>query len=213
MSLYPLFLKLEGRRCVVIGGGSVASRKVASLLKCGARVVVVSPEVCDEIARRAEDGTIELLPRPFQPDDLQGATLAVAATDHRTVNEAVYEAGKASGALVNVVDVPDLCDYYVPASFERGDLQVAICTGGSFPALAKQVRLSLEERFGPEYTAYVQLLARFRAEVKERIEGSHARAEVERAFLKLPILELVAQGNEAEAERLLRESLEKACGA
>lgn len=207
MSLYPMFIKLEGRRCVVIGGGNVATRKVLSLLKCGGKVLVVSPELCPELEKRVEAGDIAVERRPFERDDLKGAAVAIAATSRRDVNEAVSAAGRDFGVPVNVVDVPDLCDFYVPAMVERGDLQLAISTGGSFPALAKRLRILLEGQFGPEYGEYVGLLMRYRQEIKARVNDSHKRAKAEEAFLELPLLELLAGGRRDEAENALRECM------
>lgn len=211
MPLYPLFLKLEGRRCVVIGGGKVATRKVQSLIECGARVLVVSPELCPELEKRASAGEIDVVRRGFEPDDIRGAVVAIAATSLRSVNETVVEAGRAIGVLVNVVDVPGLCDFYVPSSFERGDLQIAVSTGGAFPALAKKLRIALEAQFGPEYQAYLELLTRFREQVKARIADSHRRAEAENAFLELPVFDLLAEGKREEAESALGQCLSRFC--
>jgi len=205
MRLYSLCLKLEGRRCLVIGGGNVAKRKVASLKECGADVLVVSPELCPELADRAARGEIQALQRAFQPEDLEGAALAIAATDNPAVNQAVAAAGKDAGVLVNVVDVPDLCDFYVPASVRRGDLEIAVSTTGAFPALAKRLRIELEGQFGPEYEAYLELLARFRRELKARIPDAAIRNRAEEAFLDSPALSLLAQHKVHEAEQVLAE--------
>jgi len=205
MPLYPLFLKLDGRRCLVVGGGTVAARKVASLLECGAIVEVVSPALCADLEQRAEAGDIAVTQRPFVAEDLDGATLAVAATSLREVNEAVAASARDRGIFVNVVDVPDLCDFYVPAHFARSDLQVAVCTGAAYPVLSKRLRIALEEQFGPEYAEYMAFLARFRQEVKARVADSHERARIETAFLDAPVLGLLSEGNRDEAERVLAE--------
>ena len=204
-----MFLKLDGRRCVVVGGGNIATRKVLSLLKCGASVLLVSPEFCPELEKRAAAGEIAVERRPFERGDLEGATVAIAATSRRDVNEAVAAAGRDFGVPVNVVDVPDLCDFYVPAMVERGDLQIAISTGGAFPALAKRLRILLEEQFGPEYGEYVGLLMRYRQEIKARVSDSHKRAKAEEAFLELPLLELLESGRRDEAENALRECVSR----
>jgi len=203
MPLYPLFLKLDGRRCVVVGGGTVAARKVRALLECGARVTVVSPEIRAELEKCAEANEIKIVHRAFEPGDLEGAAIAIAATNDRKVNEAVANAGRERGVLVNVVDVPGLCDFYVPSRVDRGDLQIAICTGGAFPAFAKRLRLALEKQFGPEFAAYLELLARYRQEAKARIADPHQRAKAEEAFLDSPAFALVAEGKYEEAEKAL----------
>ena len=203
IALYPIFMKLEGRRCVVVGGGAVAARKVQSLVESGAEVRVVSPEICEELRQRAAEGEIEVVPREFAHDDLRGAALAIAATNHRAVNEAVLAAGRERGVLVNVVDVPDLCDFYVPSRLDRGNFQIAICTAGAFPALAKKTRLALTQQFGPEYADYMDFLQRFRQEAKVRVSDPYVRAQKEEAFLSAPILDLLVQGKRDEAEEIL----------
>lgn len=207
MPLYPLFLKLDGRRCVVVGGGTIAARKVRALLECGARVAVVSLELHTKLEEYAEANEIEIVRRAFEPGDLEGAAVAIAATNNRKVNEAVAKASRERGVLVNVVDVPDLCDFYVPSRVDRGDLQIAIGTGGAFPALAKRLRLALEKQFGPEFAAYVELLGRYRQEAKTRIVDPRQRTKAEEAFLDSPAFALVAEGKHEEAEKALEACL------
>ena len=213
MPLYPLSLKLNGRRCVVVGGGAVAERKIASLLECGADVTVVAPEATPAIRDWAAKARIRLLGRTFQPADVAGAVIAIAATDDNAVNLAVAKAANASGTLVNVVDVPELCDFYVPASLTRGDLQITLSTGGASPALAKRLRIDLERDFGPEYETYLQLLARLRAELKARVPDRARRNEAEDQFLASPALRLIAEGRVKDAEQILADCLRMAEGA
>ena len=154
--LYPLFMDVSGRRCVVIGGGGVASRKARGLLASGARVVVVSPEVSPEI--EAMDVTVER--RPYAPGDLAGAALAFAATDRREVNAAVAREATENGIPVNVADRPDEGDFALPSVLRRGGLQVAVSTGGASPTLARKIRDALEPSFAAEWAGIVE---RFRA--------------------------------------------------
>jgi len=210
VSLYPLSLKIDGRRCLVVGGGAVAERKIASLLECGADVVVVAPDATDQIRAWAASGRIKFFERPFEPADMAGALIAIAATGDPRVNSAVADVARASGALVNVVDVPELCDFYVPASVTRGDLQIAISTGGSSPALAKRLRIDLDRQFGPEYETYLELLARLRAELKARVPDRVRRNEAEEQFLASPALSLIADGRLKDAEQILAECLRMA---
>ena len=210
MPLYPLSLKIDGRRCLVAGGGAVAERKVASLLECGADVVVVAPDATDQIRAWSASGRIKFFERPFEPSDVAGALIAIAATDDPRVNSAVADAARASGALVNVVDVPELCEFYVPASVTRGDLQITISTGGSSPALAKRLRIDLERQFGPEYESYLQLLARLRSELKARVPDRARRNKAEEQFLASPALSLIADGRLKDAEQILSDCLRMA---
>lgn len=212
MRLYPMALKIEGRRCVVIGGGTIAERKVDSLLVCKALVTVVSPECTPEIEGWAEQGLIGLERRPFVPGDVRGALLVIAATNIREVNEAVFEAGHAAGAIVNVVDVPDLCDYYVPATVTRGDLQIAISTGGACPAMSKDLRKKLGKQFGPEYEHYVRVGEWLRLALLGKVPDPELRKEALEQFLASDALALVALGDEAGARSIAESCLRKALG-
>lgn len=207
MRLYPLYLKIDGRRCVVVGGGTVARRKVASLLDYGARVSVVSPELCPELEDFAARGEIEAIRRGFEAGDLDGAILAIAATDKESVNRAVLDAGRAAGVWVNVVDVPALCDFYVPASIRRGPIEIAIGTSGQCPALAKRLRIELEKAVGPEYEPYAELCGRLRTALQARVPEAERRVAAEKEFLDSPALSLLAEGKEEEAERVMQECL------
>ena len=154
--LYPLFMDVSGSRCVVVGGGGVASRKARGLLESGARVVVVSPEVVPEI--EGMDVTVER--RPYRPGDLAGAALAFAATDRREVNAAVAREAKENGIPVNVADRPAEGDFALPSVLRRGGLQVAVSTGGASPTLARKIRAAMEPSFAAEWAGIVE---RFRA--------------------------------------------------
>ncbi len=150
--LYPLFMDVSGRRCVVVGGGGVASRKARGLLESGARVVVVSPEVTPEI----EDMDVTVERRPYAPGDLAGCTLAFAATDSREVNAAVVREAEEHGIPVNVADRPAEGDFALPSVLRRGGLQVAVSTGGASPTLARRIRDAMEPSFAAEWESVVE---------------------------------------------------------
>ena len=209
MKLYPVNLKIAGRKCVVVGGGNVAERKIGVLLSCGAEVTVISPEFGRCIEELVERGAIRAVSRCFRSGDLEGAFLVIAATSDRETNEAVYREGHEAGALVNVVDVPDLCDFYVPARVTRGDLSIAIGTGGSFPALCKRLRKELEVQFGPEYADYLELLEACRKDIREALPDAARRREAEGALLEVPVLRLLAEGKAEEAAKALHECVER----
>jgi precorrin-2 dehydrogenase/sirohydrochlorin ferrochelatase len=154
-SLFPMFLKLEARRCLVVGAGSVAAGKIDGLVETGARVLVVATWALPQVTERAEAGQIELQLRPFSLDDLTGAFLAIVATSSADLNREIYREALRRGVLCNVVDVPELCDFYYPAVVRRGDLQIAISTNGQSPALAKRLREQLEQQFGPAYAEWI----------------------------------------------------------
>jgi precorrin-2 dehydrogenase/sirohydrochlorin ferrochelatase len=162
MSFYPICLDLEGRRCVVVGGGRVAERKVLGLLSCSAQVSVISPELTDELLRRHDDSSIRWINREYRTGDLQQAFLVIAATDNEETQKQVYEEAATHNLLVNVADVPQRCNFILPATVRQGDLIVAISTAGKSPALARKLRIELEKRFGAEYRVLVDILGAVR---------------------------------------------------
>jgi precorrin-2 dehydrogenase/sirohydrochlorin ferrochelatase len=153
---YPVNLVLDGRACLVVGGGTVALRKVEGLLACGARVRVVAPRISRELR---ELSSVMCDERPWEPEDMDGAWLVIAATDDPAVNRAVYEAGERSGIWVNGADDPANCAFTLPSVVRRGDLQLTVSTGGRSPALATWLRRRLEGEIGPEYAVLLDLLA------------------------------------------------------
>jgi precorrin-2 dehydrogenase/sirohydrochlorin ferrochelatase len=172
--LYPIFLDLSGRRCVVVGGGEVASRKAHKLLQARARVVVISPEIKPEL----ESVAVEIHRRHYREGDLEGAYLAFAATDSRETNAAVAWEAKERGIPVNVADKPSDGDFALPSTLRRGSLQVAVSTGGASPTLARRIKNELEEAFGPEWAGVVEEFDKARRngrETDERLEEEVSR--------------------------------------
>ncbi|MFO8013144.1 MAG: bifunctional precorrin-2 dehydrogenase/sirohydrochlorin ferrochelatase [Phycisphaerae bacterium] len=176
---YPIVLDLAGRRAVVVGGGRVALRKARALAEAGARVTAVAPEFLPEFAEAAG---VECVEAPYAAGHLDGAVLAIAATDDETVNRRVAGDARAAGVLVNVVDVPEACDFIVPAQVRRGDLLVAITTGGAAPSLSRRLRERLEAAFGPEWEAYLEQLRAVRERV---LSEGHPPAVRRRIFERL----------------------------
>jgi len=154
-ALFPIFLKLSGKRCLVVGAGKVGEAKIVGLTETGADVRVVALHASDAVRELAKAAKIVLELRAFSPDDLDGVFLAVVATASSRLNQAIYNEAQRRGILCNVVDVPDLCDFYYPAVVRRGDLQIAISTNGQSPALAQRLRLQLERQFGLGYAHWV----------------------------------------------------------
>ena len=161
-SLFPMFLKLEGKQCLVVGAGNVGESKIAGLLDTGAHIRVVSLEASESVREWARAGKIELELRHFNPGDLDGAFLAIVATSSRPLNERIYNEAQRRRVLCNVVDVPDLCDFFYPSVVRRGDLQIAVSTAGKSPSLAQKIRQQLERQFGPAYTEWVTELGQTR---------------------------------------------------
>jgi precorrin-2 dehydrogenase / sirohydrochlorin ferrochelatase len=189
-SLFPMFLKLAGKQCLVIGAGKVGEPKITGLLDTGARIRVVALEATAAVQEWAREGKIALELRAFAPEDLDGIFLAVAATWSRDLNERIYREAHSRGVLCNVVDVPDLCDFFYPAVVRRGDLQIAVSTAGQTPSLAQKIRLQLEQQFGPGYAEWVAELG----ETRRLILGSDLDRE-----RKLDLLHSLASREAAEA--------------
>jgi len=162
---YPAILLLEGRLAVVVGGGRVAERKVGTLLDAGAKVRVVAPDATAGIRSSADAGDIELIDRRYEHGDLAGSAAVVAATDDEEVNRGVFAEATGAGIPVNVVDNVSLCTFIAPSIVRRGDLVVAISTGGNAPALAVRIRERMEREFGQEYARFLALMGELREQV------------------------------------------------
>jgi precorrin-2 dehydrogenase/sirohydrochlorin ferrochelatase len=206
---YPAILLLEGRLAVVIGGGQVAERKVRTLLDAGAKVRIVSSEVTKGIRRRADSGDIELVERRYESGDLAGAAAAVAATDDEEVNRGVFAEATDAGIPVNVVDNVSLCTFIAPSIVRRGNLVVAISTGGAAPALAVRIRERLEREFGEEYERFLSLMAELREQVKVP-GGQDDRAKAWYRVVDSDVMDLVRAGETDRArERAIELLLEE----
>ncbi len=162
MTLFPMFLKLEGRRCLVVGAGAIAEPKIASLLLARATVTVVAPRATPQVRALARSRQILFSKRKYVPRDLSGMFLVVAATNSPTVHKQIYQLAQRRGILCNSVDDPPRCDFFYPAVVRRGPLQIAISTSGASPALAQRLRKQLARQFGVEYAAWVQRLSEAR---------------------------------------------------
>lgn len=178
MSLYPVFLKLNGRKVLVIGGGSVAEQKIEGVLHAAADVTVVSPRVTDRIRRWAEEGRLQQVAAEYRAGMVLGYFLVIAATDSEPVNRAVSEEAREAGALANAVDDPDYCNFFAPAVVKRGDFQIAISTGGASPALAQHVRRQLEEQYGVEYGPWTAWLGRARDLLRQALPRGENRKQM-----------------------------------
>lgn len=165
---YPISLNLQGKKCVVVGGGRVAFRKVTTLLNCGADITVISPKPHAEISKLFKNKAIRLVRRNYERGDLRRAALSIAATHVKEINRKVAEESKKNGTPVNVVDDAELSDFIIPSSFRRGGLSVAVSTSGMSPALAKKIRAKLEKKIGIEYAYLLSLIAEIRSEIKKK---------------------------------------------
>jgi len=181
-----MFLKLAQRPCLVVGAGTIAESKIASLLEAEGKIWVIAPEATEQVRSWAEAKKIEWHPRKFQREDLAGMFLVVAATSSKELHEEIFKEARSRGVLCNIVDVPALCDFYYPAVVQRGALQIAISTSGRSPALAQRLRKELEEQFGPEYEEWMEQLGDARdeqdagdADPEERKRLRHMQASEE----------------------------------
>ncbi|MBI3966427.1 MAG: bifunctional precorrin-2 dehydrogenase/sirohydrochlorin ferrochelatase [Chloroflexi bacterium] len=196
---YPIFLRLEDRPCVVVGGGGVAERKIRSLLEAGARVTVVAPAVTPPLRDLARAGDVVWYERGYEPGDLAGAFLAFAASDRRGVNRAVGTEARERNIPFNAADSPAECTFVVPATVREGDLTIAISTSGQSPAVARRLRLELQTRFVAGYAELLRWLGALRAPVKEWCPDPVAREELFRAVAESDVLDWLRQGDRAEA--------------
>src|SRR6266568_3675077 len=176
--MFPMFLKLEGRRVLVVGAGTVAEGKIRGLLEAGASVQVVAPKAVWQIQKWAWEGVVDWKPRTFVPSDLDPVTLVIAATSSHEVNSPVFTESQKRKVLCNAVDDPANCDFYYPAVVRRGDLQIAISTNGRSPALAQRLRRELEEQFGPEYETWVAELGQARDHLMAETMDGEARRKL-----------------------------------
>ena len=199
---YPIFLNIQGKRCVVIGGGKVALRKVKMLLDCRANVSVISPKPHPEIVKLSKKRAIHLIQRDYEAQDLKGAVIAIACTDVKEVNRKVADKAKKTGVLVNVADDLKPSDFIIPSFFRRGNLTVAVSTSGKSPALARKIRMKLEKSFGEEYTSLLSLIGEVRSTLREK--GYIVDAEAWQEALDIDLLiQLVRSGQRKKAKAIM----------
>ncbi len=194
-----MFADLRGRRCVVVGGGAVAQRKVASLLTCGARVTLISPTVAQRLSQWVREGTIRHLARRFRAGDVRGAWLVCACTDDPQINEAAALAGRRRGVFTNVVDQPRQCSFIAPAVARRGSLTIAVSTTGASPSLAKALRDDVARLLGDGYAPMAHLLSRLRPLAHERLPRYAERKRYFHRLVNGNVFRLVRDGQALEA--------------
>jgi precorrin-2 dehydrogenase / sirohydrochlorin ferrochelatase len=165
VSLFPLFLKLEGKRCLVVGAGLIGLEKVESLLRCGASIRVIAPQAVERVQQLSSRGDIEWLARSFAPEDAAGCDLIIAATNDRQVNQAVFAEASRRSILCNTADDPPLCDFFFGSIVQRGDLQIAISTAGQSPALAQRLRREIDAQLPANLGTWLDDLGNLRREI------------------------------------------------
>jgi precorrin-2 dehydrogenase / sirohydrochlorin ferrochelatase len=199
--LYPVSLVVSGKRCVVVGGGSVAARKAAGLMAAGADVVVIAPNVCDEVGALG----VEVIKRPYRSGDLDSAWLAISATGDPVTNRQVYADGRLARVWVNAADDPDACSFTLPAVVRQGPVSVAVSTSGYSPALAGWIKEQIAEKLGPEIALLAELLSEARDELKAA--GRSTEAVDWRRALDSDMLDLIRTGQTAQARERLQACL------
>lgn len=205
MGYYPVLLDLTGRRCVMVGGGAIAERRIDGLLAAGARVTVISPRLTRALEALAADGRIEHAARGYREGDLAGADLAFVATDAGEVNRAVAREAQGRGIWINAADDPVRCTFILPALVRRGDLTVAVATGGSSPALARAIREELEAYLTEDYTTLASIAAEARRAV--RAAGRPVTADAWRRALGPEVRRLIVERGRDDAKHRLLELL------
>ena len=206
---YPIYIDIEDRNVVIIGGGNVCARKAETMMKYGARVTVVSPEFTEEIESWARDGALAIERKAYDASDLDGANIVIASTDHQSVNEQIAADCRARRIPVNVVDVTPLCEFIVPAIIEKGSIQIAISTGGKSPALARTLKEDLQRSIGPEYAEVNDMLGTLRKSAKSVLPTDIDRKRFFDGIIAAGVLDMLREGRRREAF----EAVARACEA
>lgn len=207
MRYYPVFLDIQDRICLVVGGGQVGTRKVQTLLKCGARVTVISPQVTPELAALTEQGRIAWKTRAYRPSDLDQAFLVIGATDDQALNRQIHKASEKVGRLCNIADQPELCNFVLPSIVNQGDLSIAISTAGKSPAFAKHLRRQLQTQYGPEYGRFLDLMGAVRKRLLATEHAPEAHKPLFERLINENLLEMIKTDDREEINRILAEVL------
>ncbi len=203
MRYYPVHLDIKNRNCLVVGGGTVGTRKVDTLLECGARVTVVSPDPSPHVTKLASDGAIKLAQRAYRSTDLKGAFLVIGATDDEKLNQQISKDAENSNTLCNIADRPEVCNFILPSIVRRGDLVITISTSGKSPALAKQLRQKLETQFGQEYTEFLLLMGVIRKKLLSEAHEPEAHKDLFNKLIESDLIALMQSDKTEEINSLL----------
>ena len=204
MGFYPIFIELEGKTVLVVGGGNVAQRKTETLLKIGASIRIVSRELTKKLKKLVESKEIRHIGEEFKDEHLNGALLVIAATDDKLLNQKISESARVKNLLINAVDQPSDCNFIVPSIINRGDLLIAISTSGKSPALAKRIRKDLEGQFGSEYEVFLALMGRLRTEILSLGLSQKENSRIFNEIVESDILKSMAQDDWEGVESALR---------
>lgn len=207
MRYYPINLDIRGRQCLVVGGGSVGTRKAITLLDCGAAVTVVSPQATEKLHALARAGSITLRNRSYRSTDLKNIFLVIGATDDEILNHRISSDADSRKILCNIADRPAACNFILPSIVHRGDLVITISTSGKSPALAKKLRKTLERQFGEEYADLLQLMGAIREKLLRQAHEPETHKHLFNQLIDSGLLELIREGRKNEVNRLLKNTL------
>lgn len=207
MRYYPVFLDLRDRLVLVVGGGKVAEHKVQTLLRCGAKIALVSPSITSKLKTMARNGAIRQMKRVYRMQDLQGAYMVFATTNDHDVQKTVARDARRKHIPVNIADRAALCDFITPSIFTRGDLTIAVSTGGASPALAQRLRRDISRQFGHAYADLLGWLGSNRREILRVIPSQSKRRRLFRRLFNSGLIELLKRGQRTEARRMLSDIL------
>ena len=207
MEYYPVNLDIKKQKCLVVGGGRVGTRKVLTLLDCGARVTVVSPDAREKLIELANRGAITLEKRPYRETDLDGMFLVIGTTDDEELNHQISLAAEKLNMLCNIADRPQVCNFILPSIVSRGDLTISISTSGKSPALAKKLRIELEEQFGKEYADLLRLMGAIREKLLKQKHEPEAHKHLFEQLISRNLVDMIRDTRKKEIDSLLCEVL------
>jgi precorrin-2 dehydrogenase/sirohydrochlorin ferrochelatase len=203
MRYYPVNLDIKNKKCLVVGGGSVSSRKVDTLLKCGTKITVVSPEFSESLQKLGDKGTIIIKNKAYKSSDLEGMFLVIGATDNEQLNRKISADADKQNVLCNIADVPDASNFVLPAIVSRGDLTIAISTSGKSPAFAKKLRKDLEKEFGEEYEAFLDLMGTIRKKLLSEKHEPEAHKDLFENLISGGLLDMIKENESDRIDSLL----------
>ncbi|MDM8536625.1 bifunctional precorrin-2 dehydrogenase/sirohydrochlorin ferrochelatase [Desulfobacterales bacterium HSG17] len=203
MKYYPINLDVRNKNCLVVGGGTVGTRKVLTLLQCRAVVTIISPEVTEKLDELALSGSVKLINRGYASKDLQGMFLVISASDNNKVNQLVYEDAAALNILCNIADIPDACNFTLPSVISRGDLTISVSTSGKSPALSRKLRIDLEKIFGKEYSESLKLMGAIRTKLLKQSHAPDSHRHLFRKLLDKGLIEMIKNGDTQAVNDLL----------
>lgn len=207
MRYYPVYLDIQNRNCLVVGGGAVGTRKVMTLLNCGSTVTVVSPDVSEQLLELADNSSIILEKRPYQTTDLDNMFLVIGATDNEGLNRQIHRDAERLNKLCNIADRPEACNFILPSIVNRGDLMIAISTSGKSPAFAKKLRKDLEKEFGNEYAEFLTLMGEIRKKLLAEKHEPEAHKPLFEQLINKGLIEMIKDSNTEKINMLLFEIL------